>query len=138
MRAYDINYQQTHDIDWFFQCNGKFYHVASNGGRIPSVIKSENNFNLQCKIESIESITEDIVSNNQNDVGLDISSFISFAKKGFISIDKYPDDFENQNYHVIAKPAKHFFEFNEELVGRIPEIDIEKYHITIQDIDNIG
>ena len=37
---YRIDYEMTHDIDFFFKYKGKYYHAASNGQRLPSFIDS--------------------------------------------------------------------------------------------------
>lgn len=105
MRRYSKDYQLYHDIDWFFTNGNRYFHVASNGGAIPQFIKvyKDNNIAIQNKTAKISEMTTDIsVIDNPND--LNYSSFIAFAKKGFVSIDKVDDGFDNQNYIVIAQP----------------------------------
>ena len=95
----------NHDIDWFFTDGNRLFHVASNGGAIPDFIKVDRNHNIDVQNETTEMdiVTTDIsVIDNPN--GFDYSSFIDFAKKGFISIDKIDDGFDSQNYKVIAQP----------------------------------
>lgn len=51
---YNIQYQYTHDIDWFFLIGNKPIHCASNGGRIPNIYRAVDLQNLQVKVESIK------------------------------------------------------------------------------------
>lgn len=105
MSRYSINYQQLHDIDWFFQSGGKYYHVASNGGEVPSFVERKNNMELQNIIEKIDAlIPENEITVIEHEDGINYESFIRYARKGFISIDKIRDAFNAQNYQEIARP----------------------------------
>ena len=51
---YNIQYQYTHDIDWFFLIGNKPIHCASNGGRVPNIYRAVELQNLQVAVESIK------------------------------------------------------------------------------------
>lgn len=123
MSRYTINYQTNYDIDWFFTDGNRYFHVASNGGAIPDFIKvdRDSNVELQNAIASMEIITLDI-SVIENPNNLNYSSFIDFAKKGFVSIDKINDAFDSQNYIVIAQPNSNNLKPNID-VSKIPLLD---------------
>lgn len=119
MSKYPIDYQHCFDIDWFFTDGCRCFHVASNGGAIPNFISvdKKSNIELQCKIAEMGIITTDIkILDNPNNYNY--NSFIEFAKKGFVSIDKVNDGFDNQNYYVVAEPN------DKQLV---PAIDIDLF-----------
>jgi hypothetical protein len=59
---------------------------------------------------------------------LNYNSFIDYAKKGLISIDKLDDAFENQNYIVIAQPNAindNIFQEFKEIFSKIPKLNKE-------------
>ena len=113
MNKYFVFYQQTHDIDWFFHYKGKYYHVASNGGKIPDIINKNLNREIQHRL-SLENNVCDAEYAIQNPEKLDYSSFFEFAKMGFISIDRKDGLFEEQNYYTVAIPSN----------GGIPSLSI--------------
>lgn len=51
---YNIQYQYTHDIDWFFLIGNIPIHCASNGGRVPNIYRAVELQELQAAIESIK------------------------------------------------------------------------------------
>ena len=106
---YRIDYEMTHDIDFFFKYKGKYYHAASNGQRLPSFIDSTDNRELQMKIEHFEDKYEVIWSSYARDLlyEYDMSSFEFYAKRGFISLDRIVNEDKSdssQIYMVIAYP----------------------------------
>lgn len=130
---YSLNYQQLHDIDWFFQSNGTCYHVASNGGKLPLLVEKKRNIKLQELIE----VTPFLISEKEimvlkHDYDINYNSFIQYARKGFVSIDKIRDEFDAQNYQVIARPTKHIIIPNE-ITQLIPKF--EGFTLRITDID---
>lgn len=135
MRRYSKNYQMYHDIDWFFTDGSRYFHVASNGGAIPQFIKvyRNNNVDLQYKTVDMPDVTTDIrVIDNTN--SLNYSSFAFFAKKGFVSIDKVDDGFDNQNYIVIAQPNDKNIQPD---IKDLPKLDDKfRTRITITGLDN--
>lgn len=50
---YNIQYQYTHDIDWFFMIGDLPIHCASNGGRLPNIYRAIDLQNLQVEVEAI-------------------------------------------------------------------------------------
>lgn len=51
---YNIQYQYTHDIDWFFLIGNIPIHCASNGGRVPNIYQAVELQDLQVAVESIQ------------------------------------------------------------------------------------
>ena len=51
---YNIQYQYTHDIDWFFLIGNIPIHCASNGGRVPNIYRAVELQGLQVAVESIK------------------------------------------------------------------------------------
>lgn len=132
MRRYAIDYQMNYDIDWFFTDGIRYFHVASNGGAIPVFLNVDrkNNMELQNRIANSKIVTEDIhVIDNPN--GFNYGSFVDFAKKGFVSIDKKNDGFDSQNYVVVAEPTNKQIkpEGVDDLVPKLNEKDRFKIHI---------
>ena len=130
---YRSDYQETHDIDWFFRYQGNIYHAASNGGILPDAIDSENNRTLQEKLEDIVGRFPVIYAQNWNTFygqDEDLSTFAEYASKGFISLDRtettVEEDVENivgvQRYHVVALPGNNGRFDNLELLRLIPEL----------------
>lgn len=130
---YRKDYQETHDIDWFFRLNGKAYHAASNGGMLPDAIDSANNRNLQVEIESLDFVYDEesiIIENENEDGNVDLSSFKEYARKGFISLDRTisANDNERLHYHKVAYPSSEESGVPTDLMNRLPVLsnqDIE-------------
>lgn len=132
---YHTDYQQTHDIDWFFRYQNYLFHVASNGGVIPKKIDAKKNRLAQSMIIGLPDISGSHLLVN-NEEGLILTSFLSYAKKGLISIDRYDEDFDKRNYFVVAWPDI-FLEPTPNLIEVVPEIDIEEDEINIQGIQTL-
>ena len=128
---YRRDYQETHDIDWFFRYKGKVYHAASNGGLLPDKVNSQNNRMLQEKIEEMPGIYEVEMIQNLVRQDEDFSTFVEYASKGFISLDRSEDNGEKIHYHRVAFPVKKVAFGNEELLRLMPllndnEIEIDE------------
>ena len=124
--SYRIDYQRTHDIDWFCKIGSMPVHIASNGGLIPPNILSRENFAVQTEVYNMPCIfSEDdvvicetairniIFPNDQNfseeAYGSYIKSFIDMARKGFVSLDRIDigetaECSEDERYIVVAYP----------------------------------
>ena len=132
MRQYNDNYQRTHDIDWFFSCKGIFFHVASNGGKLPAFVKVNENQKLQHHFALQEPNNRGmlVVANEENN---DLSSFMEYARKGFISIDRDEGDYDTQIYHVVARPMEdNGPSINEKIRILIHEFDYEQEQFVIE------
>ncbi len=129
MSKYYKYYQETHDIDWFFQYHGRFFHVASNGGEIPDVVDKNNNRKIQHLVAMVDKVCKAKYT-VEDPEGLDYSSFLEFAERGFISIDRKGDTFNSQNYFVIAKPQNDGVP-SAGIAEIIPYLDIEENKLTI-------
>ena len=128
---YRRDYQETHDIDWFFRYKGKVYHAASNGGLLPDKVDSLKNRTLQEKLEEMPGVfeVEMVLSLVRQDE--DLSSFREYAEKGFISLDRKENDGDKLRYERIAFPVNNQMFSNEDLLKLMPslndnEIEIEE------------
>lgn len=120
---YRRDYQETHDIDWFFRYRGRVYHAASNGGILPDKVDSLNNRKLQERLEEIPAGYEVNLSERMlNRQDEDLSSFREYAAKGFISLDRNDDAREVLRYHRVAFPVNGEVFSNEELLRLMPEL----------------
>lgn len=148
---YSEDYQLSRDIDWFFQYNGVYFHVASNGHLLPTKSNNDNgndtffvdqnkNAELQCNIEKIihnshKEKQKIVVRDNPR--GLNYSTFIEFAKIGFVSLDTIDDNYGcSKNMQVIARP-KVFkeLELDERYKLHIKHLNPSELEIGIQDFD---
>lgn len=115
---YDDAYLYSKDIDWFCIIGDVFCHVASAGGMIPDSINDREKLRgLQKRVFDSDFIfdEEDIVVNevflNQH-FGDDkeariayMLSFMSMARKGFVSFDRTNVmDLNDQTYHIVCYP----------------------------------
>lgn len=124
-RQYNIGYQHTHDIDWFFRIGKIVYHAASNGSLLPHKIKVADNIKIRQELVRTKIHINNIVTDNNyivdrlkrniaklkdNDDSPKSSvddykrSFEEMAKKGFVSIDYVKDINKVPTYHVISRP----------------------------------
>lgn len=127
-RSYRIDYQRTHDIDWFCMIDSVPVHIASNGGLIPPDILARENFAVQTEVYNMPCIfsEDDVVvreeyirarafSNNRN-FSKDayrsyVKSFVDMARKGFVSLDRIDvgepvERSEDERYIVVAYPKQ--------------------------------
>lgn len=128
---YRRDYQETHDIDWFFRYKGKVYHAASNGGLLPDKVDSLKNRTLQEKLEEMPGVFEVEMVQNLARQDEDLSSFREYAEKGFISLDRKENDGDKLSYERIAFPVNNQMFSNEDLLKLMPslndsEIEIEE------------
>ena len=120
---YRRDYQETHDIDWFFRHNGKVYHAASNGGMLPDSVDSLKNRTIQEKLEELKGVYEVQLSNSFNVQGEDLSSFKDYAAKGFISLDRKEVEDDRLVYQRVAYPANGEMFENEDILALMPVLD---------------
>lgn len=128
---YRRDYQETHDIDWFFRYKGKVYHAASNGGLLPDEVDSLKNRMLQEKLEEMPGVYEVEMVQHLGRQNEDLSSFREYAEKGFISLDRKENDGDKLSYERIAFPVNNQMFSNEDLLKLMPslndnEIEIEE------------
>ena len=134
-KTYNIDYQRSCDIDWFFSYNDRYYHVASNGGAVPDFISESDNQELQKQIRKNTNHRLEIVVNEKYR-HLNLESFEFYARWGFISLDRLDhNSFETQNYVVIAKPCK--IGKNKRILENlgIPVLDTSKFLLVVNDMD---
>jgi len=120
---YRRDYQETHDIDWFFRYKGKVYHAASNGGLLPDKVDSLKNRTLQEKLEEMPGVFEVEMVQNLARQDEDLSSFREYAEKGFISLDRKENDGEKLSYERIASPINNQMFSNEDLLKLMPSLN---------------
>jgi hypothetical protein len=117
MNEFDKNYLETHDIDWFCKIGNTAMHFASNGGELPEKV---NDRKLLRKIQHAVAIRDCVLGENEivinrsyvwsllrnnesrESFNFYVESFITMARKGFVSFDKMPG---KDTYMWIAKPA---------------------------------
>lgn len=121
---YPESYLLSKDIDWFFQINNSYVHVASAGGSLPASVNNREKLrNIQHQVFNLPYLySEEEVAVNmifiQQLLDLDINynqeqyfqylqSFMFFARKGFISLDRtYVNDPFSNHYHIVCAPIK--------------------------------
>lgn len=126
---YRRDYQETHDIDWFFRYKGKVYHAASNGGLLPDKVDSLKNRTLQEKLEEMPGVFEVEMVQNLARQDEDLSSFREYAEKGFISLDRKENDEEKLSYERIASPINNQMFSNEDLLKLMPSLNDNEIEI---------
>lgn len=126
---YRRDYQETHDIDWFFRYKGKVYHAASNGGLLPDKVDSLKNRTLQEKLEEMPGVFEVEMVQNLARQDEDLSSFREYAEKGFISLDRKENDGEKLSYERIASPINNQMFSNEDLLKLMPSLNDNEMEI---------
>ena len=126
---YRRDYQETHDIDWFFRYKGKVYHAASNGGLLPDKVDSLKNRTLQEKLEEMPGMYEVEMVQNLARQDEDLSSFREYAEKGFISLDRKENDGEKLSYERIASPINNQMFSNEDLLKLMPSLNDNEIEI---------
>lgn len=115
---YEDAYIHSKDIDWFCIIGDVFCHVASAGGLIPNIINDREKLrSLQKRVFDSDFIfdEEEIVVNEDfldQHFGDDkearkayMLSFMSMARKGFVSFDRTNVmDLNDQTYHIVCYP----------------------------------
>lgn len=96
---------QTLDLDIFFTDNKKLIHITSAGGNLPKSLTDTDTYNQSIIEKTSIQPNEFEIEINPNLKNSDISSFISLAKKGFYSYDKYHlGNFQDTTFHLVARP----------------------------------
>ena len=126
---YRRDYQETHDIDWFFRYKGKVYHAASNGGLLPDKVDSLKNRTLQEELEEMPGMYEVEMVQDLARQDEDLSSFREYAAKGFISLDRKENDGEKLSYERIAFPVNNQMFSNEDLLKLMPSLNDNEIEI---------
>jgi hypothetical protein len=115
--TYSLIEQHSRDLDIFLRDNTKFIHFASGGGLLPvRTINSDEYNNLiiealsqdksELEIEINPNLSE-LLRLDQDGLARYLGSFVEMAKKGFFSYDKSKlGDFEDQTFHLVAKPKQ--------------------------------
>lgn len=131
---YRVDYSLSHDIDYFFRYENTLFHVASNGGIIPSFIESSINYQVQSIIYEMQEIYEactvednvmpHLIIEPMEDMDSYCESFSFMARRGFVSMDRInmlnPND---QNFLVVSKQkGRSRVEHDEGLLRLIPDI----------------
>lgn len=144
---YTKEYQLSRDIDWFFQFNGIFFHVASNGyvlprlsetqqNKVPFFVDQENNAIVQIKTTKMMNDKNNryniVVRPNPNN--LNYSTFIEYARMGFVSLDTIGVN----NFIVIARPQKYNnIEIPDDIDKDIKPLNVVLAKFQIADINGI-
>lgn len=131
---YRKDYQLSHDIDWFCRYNNLPLHIASNGSVIPDFVDSSTNRKIQRILGEKQILSSDIEINKdvkkylQNEDGYEnyISSFVDFARLGFISVDTITSE-KNNEYLIVAYPKNgKYYDAKEEIPEILDDVFLEK------------
>lgn len=125
MATFSIEFQRSHDIDWFARIGHTYIHALSFGGLLPVEVNNrERNFvilrhayrrtyNSQIKMVVNDAYIERrIRPQAKGNDAIDferrkeryLRHFIDMAKRGFWSFDR--DLYDEKKYHLIAKPRE--------------------------------
>lgn len=134
MSRLSLNYQQSHDIDWFAHVEGVYIHAMSFGGKLPEEINDRKLlFEMIVKAYRLENIINEEANLSYNDQYIDsrlmrqfsnglpndddrrgirdryLRHFEEMALKGFYSYDR---DLNDENlYHLIVRPSSSLLEW---------------------------
>lgn len=128
MSRLSLNYQQSHDIDWFAQADGVFIHAMSFGGRLPDAVNDSILLSdMIVKAYHLEFLINEEITLSYNNQYVDrrlmmqfdneqsnenerqevenryLRHFKEMALRGFYSFDR--DLFDENLYHLIVKPS---------------------------------
>ena len=141
MATFSIEFQRSHDIDWFARIRHIYIHALSFGGLLPDEVNNrEKNFVIlrhsyrMTDNNQIQVVVNDVYierrirpqakENNATDFERRkeryLRHFIDMAKRGFWSFDR--DLYDEKKYHLIAKPLEECIDvqwYDE----RMPEIE---------------
>lgn len=130
------------DIDWFYRVNGINIHVASMGHKLPrgytdDMLKTV--YAAVSKIDMAEWREEGGVWYNEellrrwlrleeaNEIGRYLASFVVMARKGFYSFAPLTIDPMDEEYYLMAKPARYENNAIEGMPGKvIPPLNIDE------------
>lgn len=129
MKPMSLNFQQSHDIDWFARVGDIYVHAMSFGGRLPDAI---NDWNLLRRMivsayhldvineEDNQLIYNDTYINRRLSIQFDnermsreqmtdsrnryLRHFQEMARLGFYSFDRSLDD--EDVYYLVVRPSK--------------------------------
>lgn len=120
MPKFSIDYQRSHDIDWFVKIGNIYVHAMSFGGELPSEVNDRyKNTQVLLRAYRMPLLYEDYAVNDEyvngrlgGDGVVDrkagkreryLRHFKEMAARGFYSFDR---DLQNENvYHLIVRPA---------------------------------
>lgn len=140
---YELSYQLSRDIDWFFKFKDVYFHVASNGHKLPYIQQEDGLYIVDQETNrELQSITERHIRDRRrttykiitrdNPHGLNYTTFEDYAKIGFVSLDTVSDGLDSKRFHVIARPEEYR---NLYLKYKLGEINIFDNRMYIYDID---
>lgn len=145
MATFSIDFQRTHDIDWFGKINQTFIHALSFGGVLPDEVNDrETNFNIlrHAYRNTDNGQIRTVVNDSYVDRRLRLQArdndatdferrkerylrhFRDMARKGFWSFDR--DLYDEKLYHLIAKPEQECID-EEWYDMRAPELDVRVF-----------
>ncbi len=129
MKSMSLNFQQSHDIDWFARVGNIYVHAMSFGGALPNAI---NDWNLLRRMivsaYHLEVLNEDDNQLSYNDAYIDsrlsvqfdneqanqeqrldirnryLRHFREMARLGFYSFDRSLED--EDVYYLVVKPSR--------------------------------
>lgn len=151
---YPESYLLSKDIDWFFQINNSYVHVASAGGSLPASVNNREKLrNIQHQVFNLpylyseEEVAVNMIfiqrllglniNNNQEQYFQYLQSFMIFARKGFISLDRtYVNDSFSNHYHIVCAPRKNKNELHLDYIPNINPDGLPKGIFDYEVFDN--
>lgn len=148
------SYLLSKDIDWFFQINNSYVHVASAGGSLPASVNNREKLrNIQHQVFNLpylyseEEVAVNMIfiqrllglniNNNQEQYFQYLQSFMIFARKGFISLDRtYVNDPFSNHYHIVCAPRKNKNELHLDYIPNINPDGLPKGIFDYEVFDN--
>ena len=94
------------DIDWFYRVNGINIHVASMGHKLPRGYTDDMLKTVYAAVSGIEMAEWRVEA-----------SFVVMARKGFYSFAPLTIDPMDEEYYLMAKPAR----YEDKVIEGIPE-----------------
>lgn len=120
------------DIDWFYRVNGINIHVASMGHKLPRGYTDDMLKTVYAAVSGIEMAewrveggvwyNEELLRRwlrleEANEIGRYLASFVVMARKGFYSFAPLTIDPMDEEYYLMAKPAR----YEDKVIEGIPE-----------------
>lgn len=131
-KVHSDEFYYNSDIDWFYRVNGINIHVASMGHKLPRDYTDEMLKTVYAVVSGIdmaewqeeggvwyneELLRQWLRLEEANEIGRYLVSFVVMARKGFYSFAPLTLDPMDNEYYLMAKPAR----YEEKEIAGIPE-----------------
>ena len=128
------------DIDWFYRVNGINIHVASMGHKLPSDYTNEKLKTVYAAVSGIDMAewrdeggvwyNEELLRRwlrleEANEIGRYLASFVVMARKGFYSFAPLTTDPMDEEYYLMARPAR----YEDKVIEGIPTTEMPQLNV---------